>query len=128
MLMCALLRWWRQLCASSSARTCNNQKSTGFWPCAKKKFGRHSRRCGIRSEGDETLTPTTIEALTYTYDKGGNRITQLRQNAAASNLPTAVAAANIAYDAANELTRWNSATTDLTYDNNGNLAPKCKVG
>ena len=60
--------------------------------------------------------------MTYTYDKGGNRITQLRQNAAGSNLPTAVAAANIAYDAANELTRWNSATTNLTYDSNGNLA------
>lgn len=73
-------------------------------------------------------TPTTIEALTYTYDKGGNRITQLRQNAAASNLPTAVAAANIAYDAANELTRWNSATTNLTYDNNGNLATETQGG
>lgn len=73
-------------------------------------------------------TPTTIEALTYTYDKSGNRITQLRQNAAASNLPTAVAAANIGYDAANELTRWNSPTTNLTYDNNGNLATETQGG
>ncbi|HQY58231.1 MAG: RHS repeat-associated core domain-containing protein [Nitrospira sp.] len=73
-------------------------------------------------------TPTTIEALTYTYDKGGNRITQVRQNAAASNLPTAVAAANIAYDVANELTRWNSATTNLTYDGNGNLATETQAG
>ncbi len=73
-------------------------------------------------------TPTTIEALTYTYDKNGNRITQLRQNAAASNLPTAVAATNIAYYAANELTRWNSATTNLTYDNNGNLATETQAG
>lgn len=72
--------------------------------------------------------PTTIEALTYTYDKGGNRMTQVRQNAAASNLPTAVTAANIAYDTANELTRWNSATTNLTYDNNGNLANETQGG
>ncbi|ULA57974.1 MAG: hypothetical protein LZF60_20020 [Nitrospira sp.] len=73
-------------------------------------------------------TPTTIEALTYTYDKSGNRISQLRQNAAASNLPSAVAATNIAYDAANELTRWNSATTNLTYDNNGNLTSETQGG
>jgi RHS repeat-associated protein len=73
-------------------------------------------------------TPTTIEALTYTYDKNGNRITQLRQNAVASNLPPAVAAVNIAYDAANELTRWNSVTTNLTYDNNGNLATETQAG
>lgn len=66
--------------------------------------------------------------MTYTYDKGGNRITQLRQNAAASNLPTAVVAANIAYDAANELTRWNSATTNLTYNSNGNLATETQGG
>jgi len=73
-------------------------------------------------------TPTTIEALTYTYDKSGNRITQLRQNAAALNLPTAMAAANIAYDAANELIRWNSPITNLTYDNNGNLATEAQGG
>ena len=73
-------------------------------------------------------TPTTIEALTYTYDKSGNRITQLRQNAAASSLPTAVGAPNIAYDAANELTRWNSATTNLMYDSNGNLTTEAQGG
>ncbi|MCS6320312.1 MAG: RHS repeat-associated core domain-containing protein, partial [Nitrospira sp.] len=73
-------------------------------------------------------TPTTIESFTYTYDKNGNRITQVRQNAAASNLPTVVSAANIAYDAANELTRWNSATTNLTYDNNGNLTTETQGG
>ena len=74
------------------------------------------------------MIPTTIEALTYTYDQGGNRIAQLRQNAAASNLPTAIAAANVAYDAANELTRWNSATTNLTYDGNGNLTTETEAG
>ncbi|ULA57976.1 MAG: hypothetical protein LZF60_20023 [Nitrospira sp.] len=73
-------------------------------------------------------TPTTIEALTYSYDKSGNRISQLRQNAAASNLPSAVAAATIAYDAANELTRWNSTTTNLTYDTNGNLTSETQGG
>ncbi len=73
-------------------------------------------------------TPTTIEALTYTYDRSGSRITQLRQNAVASNLPSAVAASNIAYDAANELSRWNSATTNLTYDNNGNLDTETQAG
>lgn len=74
------------------------------------------------------MIPTTIEALTYTYDKNGNRITQLRQNAAASNLPMAMTATNVAYDAANELTRWNSATTNLTYDGNGNLATETQAG
>jgi RHS repeat-associated protein len=39
-----------------------------------------------------------------------------------------VAAVNIAYDAANELTRWNSATTNLTYDNNGNLSTETQGG
>lgn len=39
-----------------------------------------------------------------------------------------MAAANVAYDAANELTRWNSATTNLTYDNNGNLATETQGG
>lgn len=73
-------------------------------------------------------TPTTIEALTYTYDKGGNRSSQLRQNASASNLPTALAAANISYDVANELTRWNNAATNITYDNNGNLATETQGG
>jgi len=81
-----------------------------------------------RIEGSDTLTPTTIEALTYTYDKSGNRVTLLRQNAAASNLPTAVAATNIGYDAANELIRWNSATANLTYDNNGNLTAETQGG
>jgi len=73
-------------------------------------------------------TATTIEALTYTYDTGGNRITQLRQNAAASNLPMAVGASDIVYDAANELTRWNSATTNLTFDSNGNLVTETQSG
>ena len=72
--------------------------------------------------------PTTIESLTYTYDPTGNRLSQTRANAAASNLPTAVAAAQITYDAANELLRWNNATNNLTYDNNGNLATETVGG
>ena len=72
--------------------------------------------------------PTTIESLTYTYDPAGNRLSQTRANAAASTLPTAVAAAQITYDAANELLRWNNATNNLTYDLNGNLATETVGG
>ncbi len=64
-------------------------------------------------------TPTTIEALTYQNDAAGNRITLTRANAAASLIPQAVT--NTAFDAANEQTRFNSASTNLVYDNNGNL-------
>ena len=66
-------------------------------------------------------TPTTIESLTYTYDATGNRTQLTRANAAATLLPTAIASTNLAYDAANEQARFNSATTNLSYDNNGNL-------
>ena len=64
-------------------------------------------------------TPTTIEALTYQNDAAGNRIKLTRANAAASLIPQAVT--NTAFDAANEQTRFNSASTNLVYDNNGNL-------
>jgi len=58
-----------------------------------------------------------IEALTYQYDAAGNRTSLIRNNAAASLLPAAVASAS--YDAANEQTAFAGAT--LTYDANGNL-------
>ncbi len=58
-----------------------------------------------------------IEALTYTYDAAGNRLSQLRANGTASLLPTAVTSAT--YDAANEQTQFAGAT--LQYDANGNL-------
>jgi len=45
--MCALLRWWRQLCASFGKGTGREQKSGSFDRCAKKKFERHSPRSGI---------------------------------------------------------------------------------
>ncbi|CAI4030252.1 hypothetical protein DNFV4_00680 [Nitrospira tepida] len=64
-------------------------------------------------------TPTTIEALTYQNDAAGNRIKLTRANGAASLIPQAVS--NTAFDAANEQTRFNSASTNLVYDNNGNL-------
>ena len=64
-------------------------------------------------------TPTTIEALTYQNDAAGNRIKLTRANAAASLIPQAVS--NTAFDAANEQTRFNSASTNLVYDSNGNL-------
>jgi len=58
-----------------------------------------------------------IEALKYTYDGAGNRVSLMRNGANASLLPAAVASAS--YDAANEQTAY--AGTTLTYDNNGNL-------
>lgn len=60
-----------------------------------------------------------IEALTYTYDAAGNRMSLLRANSTASLLPAAVASAT--YNAANEQIQFNSATPNLTYDANGNL-------
>ena len=68
---------------------------------------------------DHIKTPTTIEALTYQNDAAGNRIKLTRANAAATLIPQAVT--NTAFDAANEQTRFNSASTNLVYDNNGNL-------
>lgn len=64
-------------------------------------------------------TPATIEALTYQYDASSNRTSLNRANAAASLIPQAVI--NTAFDAANQQTRFNSASTNLVYDNNGNL-------
>ncbi|MEX5216842.1 MAG: hypothetical protein NW701_03355 [Nitrospira sp.] len=68
---------------------------------------------------DHIKTPTTIEALTYQNDAAGNRIKLTRANAVASLIPQAVT--NTAFDAANEQTQFNSASTNLVYDNNGNL-------
>ncbi len=68
---------------------------------------------------DHIKSPTTIEALTYLNDAAGNRIKLTRANAAASLIPQAVS--NTAFDVANQQTRFNSASTNLVYDNNGNL-------
>ncbi len=51
MLMCALLRWWRQLCASSSAGTCSNQKSTGFLTLREKKVWKELSEVWDRIKG-----------------------------------------------------------------------------
>ena len=72
-----------------------------------------SRLTGITHNGPSGI----IDALTYTYDAAGNRTALMRNNAAASLLPAAMASAT--YDAANEQTGFAGAT--LTYDNNGNL-------
>ena len=72
-----------------------------------------SRPTNITHNGPAGL----IDALTYTYDTVGNRVSLTRGNGTASLLPAAVASA--AYDAANEQTQLAGAT--LTYDNNGNL-------
>jgi RHS repeat-associated protein len=58
----------------------------------------------------------TLQALSYTYDLAGRRIT-MGGSAARINLPPALASAT--YDANNRLTNWGGAT--LTYDFNGNL-------
>jgi RHS repeat-associated protein len=58
----------------------------------------------------------TLQALSYTYDLAGRRIT-MGGTAARVNLPPALASAT--YDANNRLTNWGGTT--LTYDFNGNL-------
>jgi len=72
-----------------------------------------SRLTGITHNGPSGV----IDALTYSYDAAGNRVSLTRGNGTASLLPNAVA--NATYDAANEQTAFPSAT--LSYDQNGNL-------
>ena len=72
-----------------------------------------SRLTGITHNGPSGI----IEALTYTYDTAGNRVSLTRGNGAASLLPAAIASAT--YDAANEQTFFAGST--LQYDANGNL-------
>ncbi|MCI0526738.1 MAG: Ig-like domain-containing protein [Nitrospira sp.] len=74
-----------------------------------------SRLTNILHQGPSAV----IELLTYTYDAAGNRIAFDRTNGTATLLPDTVQAA---YDAANEQIQFNSATPNLTYDANGNLA------
>ena len=61
-----------------------------------------------------------IEDIRYANDAIGNRISFSRTGSQA-DLPAEVQAA---YNAANQLTNWNNATPNLTYDNNGNLVSK----
>jgi RHS repeat-associated protein len=63
-----------------------------------------------------TLNSTTLGNLTYSYDLAGRR-TSIGGSYAATNLPNAIS--TTAYDAANELTQWGTATP--TYDSNGNM-------
>lgn len=72
-----------------------------------------SRLTGITHNGPSGI----IEALTYSYDAAGNRVSLTRGNGTASLLPNAVASAT--YDAANEQTAFAGAA--LSYDQNGNL-------
>jgi RHS repeat-associated protein len=72
-----------------------------------------SRLTNITHNGPSSI----IEALTYSYDAGGNRVSATRANGTASLLPSVMASAS--YDAANEQTQLVGAT--LTYDANGNL-------
>jgi RHS repeat-associated protein len=84
----------------------SNGTTTGY------QYDLASRLTNITHNGPSGI----IEALTYTYDAAGNRISQLRANGTASLLPAAVQAA---YDVANEQTSFAGAT--LTYDANGSL-------
>jgi RHS repeat-associated protein len=63
-----------------------------------------------------SLGQTTLGTLTHTYDLAGNRAT-IGGSWARTGLPSAMASAS--YDAANQITSWNSTT--FTYDANGNL-------
>ena len=59
---------------------------------------------------------TTLGNLSYSYDANGRR-TAIGGSYAQSDLPAAISTAT--YNAANQLTKWGSAT--LSYDANGNL-------
>jgi RHS repeat-associated protein len=63
-----------------------------------------------------TLNSNSLGSLTYTYDLAGRR-TNVGGSDAATNLPNAIT--TTAYDAANELTQWGTATP--TYDATGNM-------
>lgn len=65
---------------------------------------------------NHTLGQNSLGDLTYTYDLAGRR-TSMGGSLAQVNLPNAVS--TTAYDAANELTQWGTATP--TYDANGNM-------
>lgn len=62
------------------------------------------------------LNSNTLGTLTYSYDMGGRRTT-VGGTYARTGLPNAQATTG--YDAANELTKWGTATP--TYDANGNV-------
>jgi hypothetical protein len=63
-----------------------------------------------------TLGSNTLGNLTYAYDLAGRRV-NVGGSYAATGLPQPIA--STAYDAANELTQWGTATP--TYDSNGNV-------
>jgi RHS repeat-associated protein len=62
------------------------------------------------------LNSTTLGTLTYSYDMAGRRTT-VGGTYARTGLPSAQSTTS--YDAANELTKWGTATP--TYDSNGNV-------
>jgi RHS repeat-associated protein len=93
----------------------NRRKSLGYSNGTSSSYAYDlaSRLTGITHNGPSGV----IEALTYTYDAAGNRVSLTRANDTASLLPTAVPSAS--YDAANDQTTFAGAA--LTYDANGNL-------
>ncbi len=86
---------------------------------------RHLGRCRARYSYDSAsqlaaityqLGSTRLGDLAYGYDNAGRRTT-VTGSFARTGLPNAVA--TTAYNAANQLTQWGTAT--LTYDPNGNM-------
>ena len=73
-----------------------------------------SRTTSVTHQGPTGL----LEALTYSFDVAGNRISLLRNTGSATSLPQVIQAA---YDAANQQVQFNSTSINLTYDANGNL-------
>jgi RHS repeat-associated protein len=63
-----------------------------------------------------TLGSNTLGNLTYAYDLAGRRVS-MGGSYAVTGLPQPIS--NTGYDAANELTKWGTATP--TYDSNGNV-------
>jgi RHS repeat-associated protein len=62
-----------------------------------------------------------IEALNYSYDASGNRTSM---NRASVNLPLRNDVANTNYNEANQMLRYNAASDNITYDENGNMVSK----
>ncbi len=59
-----------------------------------------------------------LEALTYTFDQIGNRISMDRKNV---TLPRPGAVTSTSYNVANQMLTFNAQTPNITHDNNGNM-------
>jgi RHS repeat-associated protein len=64
---------------------------------------------------------SVLEALNYTYDASGNRISMNRQSV---SLPLRSAVTDTNYNEANQMLRYNAASDNIGYDENGNMISK----